>query len=520
MKQILFLFSALLLSASAIFAQNSSNLVVFSEDAAPFYLMLNGIRQNALPQTNIKVTGITSQSNALLIIFEDNSLGTLKQNIHYFEMGVEATVKIVTTKKGMKLRFFGEVPISEANSNAGFTTNYQTTNAVPAVQPSQPITTQPVQPVVTQPEQPVVTQPTQPVITEQPQTNPTISPSTTQPTQPVRPVQPVQPVVSNQGVNLMYNWISGKSYRFSVNQTDDVNTSMMGMNINERFNINTVFEMFISSVAANGDASGVIYVLSYTVKDSRGSVLATINDLPLKAVKSEFKVDRKGNFTFPYKITLITSAQGNVLAYGKADGTSVQAGGQAGDMRLDAYAEFDPVTGKLKTGYTFREGQPLKQVTVKMDENSDVIDVLPYDYLDLLALPDGIINQGDMAKVNAGIYQIDILAKSISNGTAQMNYKMSSDKNKSIIDSKTEVKTQNSSVFMDMDVESMMDITKEDKQAMDISKSMMPNIDCDFDSFFNYNEGMFSSVNGIMTTTINAMGMKMQVKSNLQMKKI
>jgi hypothetical protein len=28
-------------------AQNSSNLVVFSEDAAPFYLTLNGIRQNA-----------------------------------------------------------------------------------------------------------------------------------------------------------------------------------------------------------------------------------------------------------------------------------------------------------------------------------------------------------------------------------------------------------------------------------------------------------------------------------------
>jgi hypothetical protein len=49
---------------------------------------------------------------------------------------------------------------------------------------------------------------------------------------------------------------------------------------------------------------------------------------------------------------------------------------------------------------------------------------------------------------------------------------------------------------------------------------MMPNLDCDFDSFFNYNEGMFSNVKGIVTTTINAMGMKMQVKSNLEMKKI
>jgi hypothetical protein len=146
--------------------------------------------------------------------------------------------------------------------------------------------------------------------------------------------------------------------------------------------------------------------------------------------------------------------------------------------------------------------------------------VLPYDYLDLLALPDGAVTQGDKIKINAGIYQIDVLAKSIGNGMAQMNYKMSSDKSKSLIDSKTEVKTQDTNMLMDMSVEKMMDIDREDKQAMDISKAMMPNLDCDFDSFFNYNEGMFSNVKGIMTTTINAMGMKMQVKSNLEMKKI
>jgi hypothetical protein len=97
---------------------------------------------------------------------------------------------------------------------------------------------------------------------------------------------------------------------------------------------------------------------------------------------------------------------------------------------------------------------------------------------------------------------------------------MSTDKSKSLVDSKTEVKTQNTDMMMDMNVESMMNIDREDKQAMDISKSMMPNLDCDFDSFFNYNEGMFSNVKGIVTTTINAMGMKMQVKSNLEMKKI
>jgi hypothetical protein len=130
------------------------------------------------------------------------------------------------------------------------------------------------------------------------------------------------------------------------------------------------------------------------------------------------------------------------------------------------------------------------------------------------------VTEGDKIKLNSGIYQVDVLAKSIGNGIAQMNYKMSTDKSKSLVDSKTEVKTQNTDMMMDMNVESMMNIDREDKQAMDISKSMMPNLDCDFDSFFNYNEGMFSNVKGIVTTTINAMGMNMQVKSNLEMKKI
>jgi hypothetical protein len=75
-------------------------------------------------------------------------------------------------------------------------------------------------------------------------------------------------------------------------------------------------------------------------------------------------------------------------------------------------------------------------------------------------------------------------------------------------------------MLMDMSVEKMMDLNNEDKAAMDLSKAMMPNLDCDFDSFFNYAEGMFSNVKGIVTTTVNAMGMKMQVKSNLEMRKI
>jgi hypothetical protein len=511
MRKIFLLF--LMFSSLFIQAQNSSNLVVFSEDAAPFYLTLNGIRQNATPQTNIKITGITGETHALLIIFEDNSLGTLKQNVYFHDMGVEVSSKIVTTKNGMKLRYFGEIPLSEATNSPGqFVVEYRTSNAVPVQAQNTTVQQQPVQqqPIVQQ-QQPVQQQP---VVQQQP-SNPVLE------TSPVKPVQtaPVQ-TNNNNSANLSYRWEANKSYRFSTTQTDDVSTSMMGMNFSDRFNTRTAFDIFITNVTANGDASGYLYLIDYNVSDSRGVVLATLKDLPVNAVRSEFTVDKKGNFTFPMKISLVTSANGNLLAYTKADDNSIQMGGQAGELKMDVYAEFDPKTGNLKSGYSIRQGQTLRQASIKVDENTDVIDALPYDFLDLLALPDGAVSQGDKIKLNAGIYQIDILAKSIGNGIAQMNYKMSSDKSKSLIDSKTEVKTQDMNMLMDMSVEKMMDLNDEDKAAMDISKSMMPNLDCDFDSFFNYAEGMFSNVKGIVTTTVNAMGMKMQVKSNVEMRKI
>jgi len=525
MRKIFLLF--LMFSSLLIQAQNSSNLVIFSEDAAPFYLTLNGIRQNATPQTNIKITGITGETHALLIIFEEKSLGTLKQNVYFHDMGVEVTSKIVTTKKGIKLRYFGEIPLAEAGNSPGqFVVEYQTTNAAPVQAQNTTVQQQPVvqqqqmvqQPVIQQQQtvqQPVIQQQQtvqQPVV-QQP-SNPVLE------TSPVKPVQNVPVQTNNNSANLIYRWEANKSYRFSTTQTDDVSTSMMGMNFSDRFNTRTAFDIFITNVTANGDASGYLYLIDYNVSDSRGVVLATLKDIPVNAVRSEFTVDKKGNFTFPMKISLVTSANGNLLAYTKADDNSIQMGGQAGELKMDVYAEFDPKTGNLKSGYSIRQGQTLRQASIKVDENTDVIDALPYDFLDLLALPDGAVSQGDKIKMNAGIYQIDILAKSVGNGIAQMNYKMSSDKSKSLIDSKTEVKTQDANMLMDMSVEKMMDLNNEDKAAMDISKAMMPNLDCDFDSFFNYAEGMFSNVKGIVTTTVNAMGMKMQVKSNLEMRKI
>jgi hypothetical protein len=70
MKKIYILLATLVLSISA-FAQNSGNLIVFSEDGLKFYLVLNGIRQNESPLTNVKVVDLNQPYYSAKIIFED-----------------------------------------------------------------------------------------------------------------------------------------------------------------------------------------------------------------------------------------------------------------------------------------------------------------------------------------------------------------------------------------------------------------------------------------------------------------
>ena len=37
------------------YAQNTYNVVIFSEDGEPFFVYANGIRQNDKPETNVKI---------------------------------------------------------------------------------------------------------------------------------------------------------------------------------------------------------------------------------------------------------------------------------------------------------------------------------------------------------------------------------------------------------------------------------------------------------------------------------
>jgi len=109
---------ALSLIATFLFAQvPTGNLTIFSENGDPFYLVLNGERQNDIPQTNIRIEDLNQPYNAK-IIFEDKSLMEIsKNNLAVTNLDgqyQDVTYKIKRDKNNknkFKLNFFSQGPV-------------------------------------------------------------------------------------------------------------------------------------------------------------------------------------------------------------------------------------------------------------------------------------------------------------------------------------------------------------------------------------------------------------------------
>lgn len=109
----------LVLCAGKLVAQPTSNLIVFAEQGEKFWLVLNGVKQNSDPQTNVKVTGLNAPNYKAKIIFENNNLPDLDENVYLMNGGEpmwgEYTYNIKTNKQGKYVvRLVSAVPIAQA----------------------------------------------------------------------------------------------------------------------------------------------------------------------------------------------------------------------------------------------------------------------------------------------------------------------------------------------------------------------------------------------------------------------
>ena len=97
----------LLLLSSALFAQ--SNLSIFNNNGQSFYVVLNGIRQNAKPETNVQVGQIKNGSYAVKVIFADGKTPDIDKNF-MIDAPYDITARIIFKKGKGKLQLMGQEP--------------------------------------------------------------------------------------------------------------------------------------------------------------------------------------------------------------------------------------------------------------------------------------------------------------------------------------------------------------------------------------------------------------------------
>jgi hypothetical protein len=96
-------------SFTAVFGQ--SNLSVFNNGGQPFYLIMNGIKQNDAPQTNVAVSGIKNGGYSVKLIFSDGKTPDIDKNF-FLDEASDITTKVVFKKGKGVLQLVSMMPAS------------------------------------------------------------------------------------------------------------------------------------------------------------------------------------------------------------------------------------------------------------------------------------------------------------------------------------------------------------------------------------------------------------------------
>lgn len=108
------LLTVLIFSMSFLNAQN--NLVIFTLESKPFYVVLNGIRQNYTPETNVKIEELPGDFYRVKVIFEDRSFNDVEKSVSLLEENQETSMELKLKKGQFKLRYAGVRDLDQNNN--------------------------------------------------------------------------------------------------------------------------------------------------------------------------------------------------------------------------------------------------------------------------------------------------------------------------------------------------------------------------------------------------------------------
>jgi hypothetical protein len=138
------------------FAQTSSTVTLFSKDGEKFWVIINGIKQNDAPQTNVQISGLTEPNYRFKVIFQDETIPSVDKMIYTKDYDGKYYTASYVVKKDRKGKFVVQISSVEEVQTAS-ATQYST----PLSLEEKPATTTVTTPATTKPvEQTVTTQTT------------------------------------------------------------------------------------------------------------------------------------------------------------------------------------------------------------------------------------------------------------------------------------------------------------------------------------------------------------------------
>jgi hypothetical protein len=129
MKKLNLLISAFILISALIKSQNNNSITVFTEGGEPFYLIINGLKQNTKAETNVKASGINGQQVKAKVIFDQQGIPDCDKTIPMMWAAeplsnTEFVFSIKKNRKGQyKWDYVSHSPIQTSNVNSNQNNN-------------------------------------------------------------------------------------------------------------------------------------------------------------------------------------------------------------------------------------------------------------------------------------------------------------------------------------------------------------------------------------------------------------
>jgi len=123
MKKLLLL-SLIVAAFSLRIAAQSSDVTFFNQEGQKFYVIVNGIKQNDSPQTNVKVTGLTAQNYKVKIIFNNASIPAIDKTIFTKDADGKYSSVTYVIKQDNKGNWVARMNSMQENTNVVTTGQY------------------------------------------------------------------------------------------------------------------------------------------------------------------------------------------------------------------------------------------------------------------------------------------------------------------------------------------------------------------------------------------------------------